>query len=32
MEQELAVEASGSRRRKSGERVRVGLTTIETER
>jgi hypothetical protein len=32
MEQELAIEASGSRRRKSGERVRVGLTTIETER
>lgn len=32
MEQELAVEASGSRRRRSRQRVRVGLAAIETER
>jgi hypothetical protein len=31
MEQELAVEARGSRRRKSGERIRVGLTAFESE-
>lgn len=32
MEQELAVEASGSRRRRSRQRVRIGLAAIETER
>jgi hypothetical protein len=32
MEQELAVGAGGSRRRKSGERVRVGLTAFQSER
>jgi hypothetical protein len=32
MEQELAVEASAPRRRRSSERVRVGLTAIESER
>lgn len=32
MEQELAIEASGSRRRRSRQRVRIGLTAVETER
>jgi len=32
MEQELAVEASGARRRRSRRRVRIGLTAIATER
>src|SRR5665213_1773509 len=31
IEQELAVEARGSRRRKSGERIRVGLTAFQSE-
>lgn len=32
MEQELAIEAGGSRRRRSRQRVRIGLTAVETER
>jgi Family of unknown function (DUF6502) len=32
MEQDLAVETRGKRRRKAGERVRIGLTIIATER